>query len=68
LDICLKLNIRAVTVYAFSIDNFKRSQEEVDALMGLAKMKLSELASHGYVPLTLPFQCYVEELMGIGIS
>jgi ditrans,polycis-polyprenyl diphosphate synthase len=39
-----------VTVYAFSIDNFKRSQEEVDALMGLAKMKLSELASHGYVP------------------
>jgi len=36
-----------VTVYAFSIDNFKRTQEEVDALMGLAKSKLSELAGHG---------------------
>jgi undecaprenyl pyrophosphate synthase len=45
----LKLKIPAVTVYAFSIDNFKRTQEEVDALMGLAKVKLSELAGHGYV-------------------
>jgi ditrans,polycis-polyprenyl diphosphate synthase len=49
LEICLKLKIPAVTVYAFSIDNFKRTQEEVDALMGLAKVKLSELAGHGYV-------------------
>ena len=40
-----------MTVYAFSIDNFKRTQEEVDALMGLAKVKLSELAGHGYVSL-----------------
>jgi len=47
----LKLKIPAVTVYAFSIDNFKRTQEEVDALMGLAKVKLSELAGHGYVSL-----------------
>lgn len=45
----MKLKIPAVTVYAFSIDNFKRTQEEVDALMGLAKVKLSELAGHGYV-------------------
>jgi ditrans,polycis-polyprenyl diphosphate synthase len=51
LEICLKLKIPAVTVYAFSIDNFKRTQEEVDALMGLAKVKLSELAGHGYVSL-----------------
>ena len=36
-----------MTVYAFSIDNFQRTQEEVDALMGLAKSKLSELAGHG---------------------
>jgi len=49
LEICLRLEIRAVTVYAFSIDNFKRTQEEVDALMGLAKSKLSELAGHGFV-------------------
>jgi ditrans,polycis-polyprenyl diphosphate synthase len=56
LEICLKLKIPAVTVYAFSIDNFKRTQDEVDALMGLAKVKLSELAGHGYVhpPIELP--------------
>jgi ditrans,polycis-polyprenyl diphosphate synthase len=36
-------------VYAFSIDNFKRPQEEVDALMSLAEKALLELCSHGYV-------------------
>ncbi|RIA93268.1 Uncharacterized protein C4D7.04c [Glomus cerebriforme] len=43
LDICLQLGIKAVTVYAFSIENFKRPKEEVDALMQLAKTKLIEL-------------------------
>lgn len=36
-----------VTVYAFSIENFKRSKYEVDALMEMAKVKLSQLAQHG---------------------
>lgn len=36
-----------VTVYAFSIENFKRSKYEVDALMDMAKTKLSQLAQHG---------------------
>ena len=36
-----------VTVYAFSIENFKRSKYEVDALMNLAKTKLLQLAQHG---------------------
>lgn len=36
-----------VTVYAFSIENFKRSKYEVDALMEMAKTKLSQLAQHG---------------------
>jgi len=43
----LKLNIKNVTVYAFSIDNFARPQEEVEALMELAKPKLLELAQEG---------------------
>jgi len=32
-----------VTVYAFSIENFKRSQEEVDTLMSLAREKFRRL-------------------------
>lgn len=36
-----------VTIYAFSIENFKRSKHEVDALMELAKLKLGQLAEHG---------------------
>ncbi|CAE6356086.1 unnamed protein product [Rhizoctonia solani] len=47
LEICLRLGIRCVTVYAFSIENFKRPRGEVDTLMNLAKEKLDELCSHG---------------------
>ena len=36
-----------MTVYAFSIENFKRSKYEVDALMDIAKIKLSQLSQHG---------------------
>ncbi|KAK7449756.1 cis-prenyltransferase [Stygiomarasmius scandens] len=47
LEICLRLRIRCVSVYAFAIENFKRSPEEVDALMHLAESKLLELCEHG---------------------
>ncbi|KAK8858626.1 di-trans,poly-cis-decaprenylcistransferase [Kwoniella newhampshirensis] len=47
LEICLRLRIRAVSVYAFSIDNFSRSEAEVKALMKLAKQRLTELCKHG---------------------
>ncbi|XP_009954978.1 PREDICTED: dehydrodolichyl diphosphate synthase isoform X3 [Leptosomus discolor] len=40
---CLNLGIREVTVYAFSIENFKRSKEEVDGLMDLARQKFSRI-------------------------
>ena len=39
--------MKVVTIYAFSIENFKRSKFEVDALMEMAKTKLSQLAQHG---------------------
>lgn len=39
--------MKVVTVYAFSIENFNRSKYEVDALMEMAKVKLSQLAQHG---------------------
>ncbi|KAM4601491.1 dehydrodolichyl diphosphate synthase complex subunit DHDDS [Polymixia lowei] len=40
---CLHLDIPEVTVYAFSIENFKRAKEEVDGLMELAKQKFVRL-------------------------
>ncbi|XP_072384041.1 dehydrodolichyl diphosphate synthase complex subunit DHDDS-like [Diabrotica undecimpunctata] len=43
LNWCRELGIREVTVYAFSIENFKRSQDEVDHLMQLAKEKFQKL-------------------------
>jgi len=43
LEWCLDLGISQVTVYAFSIENFKRSKEEVDGLMELAREKFARL-------------------------
>ena len=47
LEICYKSGVRVVTVYAFSIENFKRSKYEVDALMDIARIKLVQLCQHG---------------------
>ncbi|GLC67521.1 hypothetical protein PLESTF_000566600 [Pleodorina starrii] len=41
---CVELGVKYITVYAFSIDNFKRSPDEVTALMRLAEHKYAELA------------------------
>lgn len=40
LEWCLDLGVSCVSVYAFSIDNYQRSTEEVSALMSLAETKL----------------------------
>ncbi|KAL8928945.1 MAG: hypothetical protein Q9172_000697 [Xanthocarpia lactea] len=47
LEICYKSGVKVVTVYAFSIENFKRSKYEVDGLMDMAKVKLAQLLQHG---------------------
>ena len=47
LEVCYKAGVTHVTIYAFSIENFKRSRYEVDALMNMAKMKLQQLSQHG---------------------
>lgn len=44
---CYKSGVTHVTIYAFSIENFKRSKYEVDALMDMAKIKLVQLSQHG---------------------
>ncbi|KAK8717964.1 hypothetical protein V6N13_045214 [Hibiscus sabdariffa] len=43
LKYCYELGVRNVTIYAFSIDNFKRSPEEVQSLMDLMLDKIEEL-------------------------
>lgn len=44
---CYKCGVKVVTIYAFSIENFKRSKYEVDALMDIMKVKLSQITQHG---------------------
>lgn len=41
---CLEAGIKVVTVYAFSIENFKRPKSEVDAIMQLAESKFHTLS------------------------
>ena len=43
LEWCLELGIRVVSVYAFSIENFKRDRGEVDGLMGMAEEKFQQM-------------------------
>ncbi|GAB2282261.1 Dehydrodolichyl diphosphate synthase cpt3 [Dionaea muscipula] len=43
LKYCYELGVTFVTVYAFSIDNFKRSPEEVQSLMELMQEKIEGL-------------------------
>uniref|UniRef100_A0A0C9S8B4 Alkyl transferase n=1 Tax=Wollemia nobilis TaxID=56998 RepID=A0A0C9S8B4_9CONI len=40
---CYDLGIKYVSVYAFSIENFRRSKEEVDTLMNMMQEKLEAL-------------------------
>lgn len=44
-----------MSIYAFAIDNFSRSEKEVGALMNLAKQRLTELCQHGCARLSLHF-------------
>lgn len=46
---CYDFGIKEVSVYAFSIENFKRSGGEVSFLMGLALEKLNDLVQNKWV-------------------
>ncbi|KAI9443930.1 dehydrodolichyl diphosphate synthetase [Lactarius indigo] len=47
LEMSFTLDIKFVSVYAFSIDNFKRPKEEVDGLMHLYETDLLDLCTFG---------------------
>lgn len=46
---CLEAGVTCVTVYAFSIENYKRSPSEVGAIMGLCELKFREMLLHSDV-------------------
>jgi len=43
LDWCLKLDVKSITLYAFSTENFSRSPLEVESIMKIAEEKLCEI-------------------------
>ena len=45
-DYCAEIGLEAVTVYAFSTENWKRPQNEVEALMKLVEQYLDEFAAN----------------------
>ena len=49
LEVCLRLDIKCVTIYVFSIENFSRPPEEVNALMEMARGRFHDLAQQGWV-------------------
>lgn len=46
MDWCLEIGVKYVTLFAFSSENFKRDQEEVDFLMELAEHSFYEMADN----------------------
>jgi ditrans,polycis-polyprenyl diphosphate synthase len=56
LEWCLDLGVTEMTVYVFSIENYKRSKEEVDGLMELAKQKVAKLLDKRYGTIR-PLHC-----------
>lgn len=49
LQSCYELGVKYVTVYAFSIDNFKRNPDEVQSLMDLMLEKIEALLEEGSI-------------------
>lgn len=43
LDWCLKLDVKSITLYAFSTENFQRSENEVEEIMRIAGEKFQEI-------------------------
>lgn len=55
---CYELGVKYVTVYAFSIDNFKRKPEEVVSLMKLMQEKIDELTKEESIVNRLGIRIY----------
>lgn len=47
LEVCYDCGVKSATVFAFSIENFKRSSYEINWLMELAKTKFKQVVGNG---------------------
>lgn len=47
LELCYEAGVQVATVYAFSIENFKRSPDEVASLMDLARRRIRQITENG---------------------
>lgn len=47
LELCYETGVKTATVYAFSIENFKRSSFEVNWLMDLARERIRQIVQNG---------------------
>ena len=47
LELCYEAGVQSATVYAFSIENFKRSPHEVASLMSLARRRIAQITENG---------------------
>ncbi|KAK4350849.1 hypothetical protein RND71_030162 [Anisodus tanguticus] len=57
---CYELGVKYITVYAFSIDNFKRRPEEVVSLMKLMQEKIDELTKEESIVNRLGIRIYFQ--------
>ncbi|KAA1138927.1 cis-prenyltransferase [Puccinia graminis f. sp. tritici] len=47
LEFLLRLGVSHITVYAFAIDNYRRTAEEIEKLMDMGKSKMLEICERG---------------------
>ncbi|SCU81856.1 LAFA_0C07580g1_1 [Lachancea sp. 'fantastica'] len=47
LELCYEAGVKTATVFAFSIENYKRSAAEVDSLMNLARSGIKQVVQNG---------------------
>ncbi|KAH0455612.1 hypothetical protein IEQ34_015644 [Dendrobium chrysotoxum] len=56
---CYEMGVKHITIYAFSIDNFKQKPKEVQPTMDLMKEKIDELLKEQSIVNEYEDQCYL---------
>ncbi|KAK4780941.1 hypothetical protein SAY87_017047 [Trapa incisa] len=65
LNYCYELGVKYITVYAFSIENFKRQPEEVQLLMDLLVEKIEDLLRDGSIVTKYGMRLYFIGNLGL---